>query len=117
MKHVRGAPMHLLPGRRLHAIAERAQTQGIIPFRGLKTNRCRAAERWHQTLKNRILLENYFFEAELEAAIAAFIDHYNNHRYHESIGNLTRLTSTSGAAKPSWLKVGASNTKPSKTAD
>ena len=40
-------------------------------------------------LKNRILLENYFFEGELEAAIATFIDHYNNHRYHESIGNLT----------------------------
>lgn len=63
MKHVRGAPMH-------------PQTQGKI-------------ERWHQTLKNRILLENYFLEDELEAAIAAFIDHYNNHRYHESIGNLT----------------------------
>lgn len=63
MKHVRGAPMH-------------PQTQGKI-------------ERWHQTLKNRVLLENYFFEGELEAAIAAFIDHYNNHRYHESIGNLT----------------------------
>ena len=61
--HVRGAPCH-------------PQTQGKI-------------ERWHQTLKNRVLLENYFFEGELEAAIAAFIDHYNNHRYHESIGNLT----------------------------
>ncbi len=63
MKHVRGAPMH-------------PQTQGKI-------------ERWHQTLKNRVLLENYFLEGELEAAIAAFIDHYNNRRYHESIGNLT----------------------------
>lgn len=63
MKHVRGAPMH-------------PQTQGKIA-------------RWHQTLRNRILLENYFLEGELEAAIAAFIDHYNNHRYHASIGNLT----------------------------
>ena len=63
MKHIRGAPMH-------------PQTQGKI-------------ERWHQTLKNRILLENYFLEGELEAAIAAFIDHYNNNRYHESISNLT----------------------------
>lgn len=63
MKHFRGAPMH-------------PQTQGKI-------------ERWHQTLKNRILLENYFFEGELEAAIAVFIDHYNNNRYHESIRNLT----------------------------
>lgn len=63
MKHIRGAPMH-------------PQTQGKI-------------ERWHQTLKNRILLENYFRQGELKAAIAAFIDPYNNHRYHESIGNLT----------------------------
>jgi transposase InsO family protein len=58
MKQVRGAPMH-------------PQTLGKI-------------ERWHQTLKNRILLENYFLEAEVEAAIAAFVDHYNHHRYHES---------------------------------
>ncbi len=76
IKHVRGAPMHLLPGRRLPAIAEWAQTQGKI-------------ERWHQTLQNRILLENYFLEGELEAAIAALVDHYNNHRYHKSIGKLT----------------------------
>lgn len=63
MKRVRGAPMYL-------------QTQGKI-------------ERWHQTLKSRILLEDYFFGGELEAAIAAFIDHNNNHRHHESIGKLT----------------------------
>ena len=63
MKHVRGAPMH-------------PQTQGKI-------------ERWHQTLKNRILLESHFLEGDLEAAIAAFIDHYNYRRYHDSIGNLT----------------------------
>jgi putative transposase len=63
MKHVRGAPMH-------------PQTQGKI-------------ERWHQTLKNHILPEICFLEGEREAAIAAFIDHDNNHRYHESIGNLT----------------------------
>ena len=63
MSHVRGAPMH-------------PQTQGKI-------------ERWHQTLKNRILLENYFFPGDLEASIEAFVDHYNHHRYHESINNLT----------------------------
>jgi putative transposase len=63
MDHVRGAPNH-------------PQTQGKI-------------ERWHQTLKNRILLENYFLPSELELAIAEFVTHYNNHRYHESLGNLT----------------------------
>ncbi len=46
-------------------------------------------ERWHQTLKNRILLENYFFQEDLEAQIAAFVDHYNHRRYHESLDNLT----------------------------
>jgi transposase InsO family protein len=62
MRHVRG-PYH-------------PQTQGKI-------------ERWHQTLKNRILLENDFFPADLEIQIEAFVDHYNHHRYHESINNLT----------------------------
>ncbi|WP_412071521.1 IS3 family transposase [Roseobacter sp.] len=63
MKHSRGAPYH-------------PQTQGKI-------------ERWHQTLKNRILLENYFLPGDLEAQIEAFVDHYNNQRYHESINNVT----------------------------
>jgi len=61
--HVRGAPNH-------------PQTQGKI-------------ERWHQTLKNRILLENYDLPGDLEAAIAAFVERYNHRRYHESPGNLT----------------------------
>ncbi len=61
--HVRGAPNH-------------PQTQGKI-------------ERWHQTLKNRILLENYYLPGELEASIGAFVERYNHHRYHESLGNLT----------------------------
>ena len=63
MDHVRGAPYHPM-------------TQGKI-------------ERWHQTLKNRILLENYFLPGDLKAAIAAFVAHYNHLRYHESLGNLT----------------------------
>ncbi len=46
-------------------------------------------ERWRQTFKNRILLKSFFLEGELEAAIAVFIDHDNNHRYQKSIGNLT----------------------------
>ena len=49
----------------------------------------RGIERWHQTLKNRILLENYFFSAGHEAQIEAFVDHYNHRRYHESLNNLT----------------------------
>ena len=61
--HVRGAPLH-------------PQTQGKI-------------ERWHQTLKNRILLENYFLPGDLERQIGAFVEQYNHHRYHESLGNLT----------------------------
>ena len=61
--HVRGAPLH-------------PQTQGKI-------------ERWHQTLKNRILLENYYLPGDLEDRIAEFVAHYNHLRYHESIANLT----------------------------
>ena len=63
MDHVRGAPYH-------------PQTQGKI-------------ERWHQTLKNRILLENYYLPGDLEARIGAFVADYNHLRYHESLTNLT----------------------------
>ena len=52
MSHARGAPFH-------------PQTQGKI-------------ERWHQTLKNRVLLENYFLPGDLERQIEAFIDHYSH---------------------------------------
>lgn len=54
MSHVPGAPYH-------------PQTQGKI-------------ERWHQTLKNRILLENDFLPNDLEKQIEAFVDHYNQQR-------------------------------------
>ena len=63
MSHVRGAPCH-------------PQTQGKI-------------ERWHKTLKNRLLLENYYLPGDLKRQIASFIEHYNHHRYHESLNNLT----------------------------
>ena len=46
-------------------------------------------ERWHQTLKNRILLDNYYLPGDLERQIGAFVEHYNHVRYHESIDNLT----------------------------
>ena len=46
-------------------------------------------ERWHQTLKNRILLENYYLPGDLENQISTFVDHYNNQRHHETIGNVT----------------------------
>ena len=45
MDHVRGAPNH-------------PQTQGKI-------------ERWHQTLKNRVLLENYYLPGDLERPASA----------------------------------------------
>lgn len=35
----------------------------------------RAMERGHQTLKYRILSENYFLSGDLEVQIAAFVDH------------------------------------------
>ncbi len=46
-------------------------------------------ERWDQTLKNRILLENYFLPGDLKAKIGRFVAYYNHHRYHESLSNLT----------------------------
>ena len=46
-------------------------------------------ERLQETLKSRILLENYYLPGDLEQKIGDFVAHYNHLRYHESIGNLT----------------------------
>ena len=72
MSHVRGAPFH-------------PQTQGKI-------------ERWHQTMKNRILLENYFLPGDLEIQIEAFVEYYNHRRYHESLKNVTPADAYFGRA-------------------
>ena len=63
MGHTRGRPYHPM-------------TQGKI-------------ERWHRSLKNQVLLENYYLPGDLKACIAEFVDYYNTERYHESLNNLT----------------------------
>ncbi len=63
MSHTRGRPYHPM-------------TQGKI-------------ERYHRTLKNQVLLENYYLPGELEVRLAAFVEYYNHQRYHESLKNLT----------------------------
>ncbi len=63
LEHIRGAPYHPM-------------TQGKI-------------ERYHRSMKNVILLQNYYSPAALENAIAQFVYYYNNERYHESLDNLT----------------------------
>ena len=78
MDHVRGAPYHTQP-------------------------QCKI-ERWHQTLKNRILLENYFLPGDLEAHIEAFVEHYNHQRYHESLANVTPADAYFGRA-PAIIKL------------
>ena len=63
MTHTRGKPYHPM-------------TQGKI-------------ERYHRSMKNQILLENYYLPGQLEARLAEFVDYYNLRRYHESLDNLT----------------------------
>ena len=62
---------------------------GLLRPRARLAKRCKLEERWHQTLKNRVLLENYYLPGDLEAQVDAFVEHYNHRRYHESLGNLT----------------------------
>jgi putative transposase len=63
IRHIRGKPYHPM-------------TQGKI-------------ERYHRSMKNIILLENYYSPSELEDQIRVFVDYYNNYRYHESLNNVT----------------------------
>jgi transposase InsO family protein len=41
----------------------------------------------------------YYLPGDLERQVAAFIDHYNHARYHESLGNLTPADVYFGRAK------------------
>jgi transposase InsO family protein len=61
--HTRGRPYHPM-------------TQGKI-------------ERYHRSMKNILLLENYYSPDELTNQIDLFIEYYNNDRYHEALHNLT----------------------------
>lgn len=58
----------------------------------------RKIERWHQTGKNRVLLENYFLPSDLARQIEAFFEHDNHQRYHESLENVTPVDAYSGRA-------------------
>jgi len=63
ISHTRGKPYHPM-------------TQGKI-------------ERYHRSMKNILLLENYYSPNELTDQLDLFIDYYNNDRYHEALNNLT----------------------------
>lgn len=63
ISHTRGKPYHPM-------------TQGKI-------------ERYHRSMKNILLLENYYSPPELEHQIGLFVEHYNHHRYHEALNNVT----------------------------
>ena len=63
IQHTRGKPFHPM-------------TQGKI-------------ERYHRSMKNIVLLENYYSPEELEYHIGVFVEYYNNHRYHEALNNVT----------------------------
>jgi transposase InsO family protein len=61
-------------------------------------------ERWHQTLKNRILLENYFLPGDFEASIEPLEEHYKHHCFHESLVSLTLVDVYTGRAQAILLK-------------
>jgi len=63
IEHVRSAPLHPM-------------TQGKI-------------ERYHRSMKNILLLENYYSPDELSRRISKWVEYYNHQRYHESHNNLT----------------------------
>lgn len=69
--YLKAQQMDQVHGRPLHP-----QTQGKI-------------ERYHRSMKNVVKLNNYYYPEQLKDAIDQFVNYYNNHRYHESLNNLT----------------------------
>jgi putative transposase len=63
VRHIHGSPYHPM-------------TQGKI-------------ERWHRSMKNVVKLQHYYSPSELKSAISAWVEYYNNQRYHEALDNVT----------------------------
>jgi len=72
LSHTRGRPYHPM-------------TQGKI-------------ERYHRSMKNVLLLDNYYCPDDLKAEIEAFVEYYNYERYHESLDNVTPADVYTGRA-------------------
>jgi transposase InsO family protein/transposase-like protein len=70
--HTRGKPYHPM-------------TQGKI-------------ERYHRSMKNILLLDNYYCPDDLTAEIGKFVEYYNHRRYHESLENVTPADAYTGRA-------------------
>lgn len=86
IKYVRGASCH-------------PQPQGKI-------------ERWHQTLNNRILLENYYLPGDFQAQIRGY---YNHRRHHEGLKNLTPADVYYGRGQTILLERGEVQTQDHRT--
>ena len=56
-------------------------------------------ERYHRSMKNLVLLDHYYSPTELTERIREWVDYYNNHRYHESLDNLTPVDVYEGRGK------------------
>ncbi len=63
LTHTRGRPYHPM-------------TQGKI-------------ERYHRSMKNILLLDNYYSPDDLKGQIESFVEYYNYERYHEALDNVT----------------------------
>lgn len=72
LTHTRGRPYHPM-------------TQGKI-------------EHYHRSMKNVLLLDNYYCPDDLKAEIEAFVEYYNYQRYHESLDNVTPADVYTGRA-------------------
>jgi len=73
------------------ALGQYLETKGIThtlgkPYHPMTQGKI---ERYHRSMKNILLLENYYSPSELKDQIGLFVDYYNNYRYHEALRNVT----------------------------
>jgi transposase InsO family protein len=73
------------------ALKEYLEQEGITHTRGRPYHPMTQGkiERYHRSMKNILLLENYYSPDELMDQIGLFVDYYNDNRYHEALNNLT----------------------------
>ena len=84
--HAELAPLRLIHGARKTGPATARLVEILLQNRPHPQAKI---ERYHRTLKNVVLLQNYWMPGDLERENEGLAQHYNHERVRESLGNLT----------------------------
>jgi transposase InsO family protein len=89
--------------KHLQAYVDKEEIQHVkcAPFHPMTQGKI---EHYHRSMKNLLFLEHCYLPQELETRISEWVNHYNHHRYHQSLDNLTAADVLHGSKEEKLLE-------------